>query len=262
VGKSYNKDVVQEVRAVLPGGRFIGAIESLRDTEESSNGNYQIIALLRITEPKEFVDSPWYEQFVIGDTNDPGADLDETWRKSYAARRYRSLLEAAAVSLSGDTDEDAGQAAGKLIGFTIERKAEPEVDKYGQPNRYAGSMRSNVVAFWRVGTRAPGVDTEVEVSASAKQAAATGASDGSAVPRWTPAGSTNTAGGNAVVVAGENVQTQATPIVTPAAAPTRARVGRQTAAAAIQCPLCKVQIGRDDFRDHVGNCKGPSEVPF
>ncbi|MGH2670063.1 MAG: hypothetical protein ACRDH5_13285 [bacterium] len=209
----------------------------MSDDEETSNGKYQIKARLAVVEPESLVGNSHFEAFVIGSNDDPSADDPNTW-KGLSAGRYREMLTKSGVELTGDVEQDIATAVGQTIGAHITQTIEPAVTKDGQPNPYAGRVRSQVApgAFFRPGEKEVGLD-----------AAPT---DNGVAPRVAPRAIAPAAKPAAPVA-----KPPAAPVVkAPAAAPRAAPVAKAAPATKVQmlpCPICSESVERAGFTAHV-----------
>lgn len=230
-GKQYSPDVIPEVGVQLPSGRFMFKIEEMDDSERTSNGKYQIRTTLRVVEPAQFQGTPHYENFVIGSDSDPEADDPDTW-KSYAAGRYKQLLKKAGVEPSGDIEGDAASATDQLVGGLVVQSIEPPIDRHGQPNAYAGRIRSQTQAFFRPGERETGVDATTD-GASASAPARPAAPRGAPTPQVP----------KKLSVAPPPQQAKPPAKPAPAAAPPKAKT--------LPCPICQQPVVREQLGAHV-----------
>jgi hypothetical protein len=124
---------VSEQGRKLPADLYKVKVTSQVDTE-ARNGQFMIKASGRIMEPKAFRAQPLDLNFVIGVTGDTavklsiesGEDLaaenEETWMKNPSARRYKAYLKALGVASTGDTEEEAEDAVGKVFFVQFEEK--------------------------------------------------------------------------------------------------------------------------------------------
>jgi hypothetical protein len=229
LGKSYNPAVIPEVGIQLPPGRFVFRIGALDDSQETGTGKYQIKAPLRVEEPAAFAGCPHTENFVIGTTDDPQADTEAAW-KSYAAGRYRKLLEKAGIELTGDVTQDNQAAEGQLVGGIMMHTIEPPLDKLGQPNPYGGRTRVQIGDFFRVGDREPGLDPVPGAPTSAPTTPPPNRP--TSPPRQTPP-----------------AQTHQQPAAGPAKPKAQAN-SKQT----LPCGICNQRVPRDEYPQHVEMC--------
>lgn len=151
----YDPTIIPDLGVQLPPGNALLKIEALDDNEETSTGKYQIKATLRVLEPTEFADQPFFERFVIGTDTDPGADDPNSWR-GFAAQRYRDMLLKAGVSLTGTIEGDAAVAKDQPVGVIIENEVQGATNRDGTPNRYAGRVQARVKSFFRPGEKSTG----------------------------------------------------------------------------------------------------------
>ena len=155
MAKTYDPGIIPELGETLPPGNYIFRIESLDDSEPTTTGKYMIKATLRVAEPADHVEAPFYENFVIGTDLDLEADDPNSW-KGIAARRYRDLLLKSGVALTGNIEKDNAVAAGQMVGGSIRNEVQGPTNRDGTPNRYAGNVQARIGAFFRVGEKAVG----------------------------------------------------------------------------------------------------------
>ena len=155
MGKMIDPGITPELGETLPPGNYIFRIESLDDSEPTSTGKYMLKATLRVSEPTDHAESPFYENFVIGTDADMEADDPNSW-KGIAARRYKDMLAKAGVAWSGNIDEMNTTAAGQLVGGSIRNEVQGPTNRDGSPNRYAGNVQARIGGFFRVGEKAVG----------------------------------------------------------------------------------------------------------
>lgn len=156
MGKMYPTDL-PEVGGTLDAGNYLAAISKFSDDLPTKTGKYQIKVELTVQEPTDARGSKQFENFVIGTDEDPTADDPVTWKKSFAAGRYRQLFIAAGLELSGNSDTDWAKATGQIVGLVIKTEIQAKLNKDGSENPYAGREQSRVRQFFRRGEKVVGV---------------------------------------------------------------------------------------------------------
>ena len=143
--------------------------EGIQKFTETEPGNYnaQIVALeerpvsvsgedvkrltyslqLKILEPQNRAGRMHFETFWIGTTEDPLAQMDETWQAN--AGRLMVMCEAAGVPFVG---EDIDNVMARLPGAVVSFTAEKSVSKKPPYKTYV-----NITKWWPIGSIEPGL---------------------------------------------------------------------------------------------------------
>src|SRR6266404_3874421 len=99
---------------VVPDGGYLASIANLEVSQTGNNaktpGAKMFKAMYSIKEPKEYKGVPLFDNFVIGNEDDPDATKTSTWKASRGAKALKKLLTAAQVPLEGE-EEDICDAA-------------------------------------------------------------------------------------------------------------------------------------------------------
>lgn len=192
----------------------------------TSTGKKMFRCVAQVELPEAQAGQQVYENFVIGNDNDPAAQLKETWTASVGARRWKGLLKAAAVPAS---TSEANLCAG-FEGSVFCGVATTYTEKDGD---YAGTMR-NRWNFYKVGTYQPGV---------VAKKGAVGAVRAPAAPQ--PASFVPPMGGVPMPSLVPPVPTMSAP-APPVSAPPPGIM--------LPCGICGKQFSPGDFPTHVAQC--------
>lgn len=172
-----------------PTGVYIARVRSLEKGYTKAPGNKLVWSgEFEVEEPVTEAGSVAYEMFVVGNDDDPNGTDQETWNKSVGARRFRGLLKAANIAIDDDSeaeeafDEGAAAVTDQKVCISVEQETEPETDRNGMPNQYAGKKRSRINRFYPLGTVAPMVAGQSTNGPKAPGAASRPASRPAATP--------------------------------------------------------------------------------
>lgn len=253
MGRQYAPDTIPEWRATLPGGRWVLAIEDIKDDEPTGTGKYQIKSVLRTLEPMDGL--PHFENFVIGNDNDTNGDDPDSW-KGPAGQRYIQMLKKAGIEPTGDTEQDFAAVVGQQVGAVITQRVEPAIDRNGQPNQYAGQVRSQADTFFRVGERETGLDAsdgagpvQPVLARPPVRTAPVGAAGRTTTQPPQPARATAPASRGAIGTPRQPPQPAPRPA--PASAPRPAPIAQAPKSKQMKCTICNQMVNRDVFADHV-----------
>lgn len=150
---------------LLPAGLLLFEIAEGKETETSTNKlAYQV--QLVVLEPAGARGMPAWNMFTIGSNDDPMAEEDETWRRSFGGRQMKTMAVKAGVAFDGrDMDEVCADLKGQRVLAMCEVQVEPETGKDGLPNAYAGRIRNNFTAWYAPGSREPFLKEEGQTGA-------------------------------------------------------------------------------------------------
>jgi len=251
---------------VFPTGNFHVTGVKLEE-RFSNNGKLMYSADMQILEHPNtgmYTNMHHFENFVIGSDEDLTADVPGTWQQSFGAKRLKQMLKAAQVSEHADMDKICAGFNGVQFILSLRWFREPELNKDGTPNQYAGQERNDVTGFAKIGAKEPMIEPQKgAVGPGAKPApVAPVAPPVSGLPVGPPAvappiapppvgvpvaGPPPTAPPTAVPPVGPpvvNVPQTPTPAVTPVAG------GGQM----LPCNVCGQQVPAEQFAQHIGQC--------
>ena len=138
---------------VLDDGYYAFDIESCEE-QTARSGNYMMVVGFRGAEPASAAGTLHTENYVVGTPEDPGAADPDTWAKSVGFSRFARLMDRAKVARNGaEAEQVCQEAIGKRVILQVQQEVEPAIDKYGQPNQYAGRVRMRVRESFAVGER-------------------------------------------------------------------------------------------------------------
>ena len=232
---------------LVPGGIY-HCVGKMLEEVASSTGKLMYKAQIEIAEPQEHAGHLFFENFCIGSDEDPNADSVDTWKGSFAAKRYKKLLNAAQVPQQADMEQIlfAFQSTQFLISVVLTKEKDGE---------YKGQDTNKLANFYKIGERPIGIDPK---SAMTMKAGANRAAPAAVAP---PVAAPVATAPNVPVV-------PAAPIVVPPAAPVAPVVAAPPAAAivppppaapaaplaagpAMPCNVCGQQIPMADYAAHV-----------
>jgi len=133
---------------VLEGGRYIMKGVKLEDGTASS-GKRMFSAQMQVEQPETYKGMMLFENFVTGTDENP---LDIV-ASSLGTRRMKKNLKAAQVPGSNSVAQMCKSYEGSLFGVTVSKYEEKD-------GEYKGTLRNRIGAFWKIGERQPGIDTE------------------------------------------------------------------------------------------------------
>ena len=133
MAKKWPAEEVSESGVLLPDGLYTVKVVDATE-EETRNGKYMIRVRTRlVTNPKN---QPFNFQFVIGTDDDPTADDLNTWRASFSASRYKSMLVAAEVPPTGDVEEELDNLKGRRFVIDIGHHEDESGRRYNDANAF------------------------------------------------------------------------------------------------------------------------------
>jgi hypothetical protein len=100
----------------------------------------------------------FFENFVIGSDDDLEATVPGTWQTSFGASRMKQMITKAQIAEHADMDKICASFPGAQFVMGIIEYKEPEKDRDGQPNAYAGQARNKSGQFYKIGEKEPKLD--------------------------------------------------------------------------------------------------------
>ncbi len=214
----------------------------MEETHSQSTGKLMYAIDVQVMEHPNtaaYTNMHFFENFVIGTDDDPDAQVSGTWVQSVGAKRLKQLINAANIQERADMDKICAAFAGCQLVIGLQAYKEPETNRDGSPNAYAGQERNKSVGFYKLGSREPKVELKL-VKGPAGQVAA---------PPATPA---PPAQAPPVAAAPPAPPQAAAPPAPPAQAPPTAApaAGGQV----LTCQLCQAQVPAMEYAAHFSQC--------
>lgn len=142
---------------ILPTGHYILTIESFEPgVTKTPPERLQYRQQLRVVEPSSHANLVVFDSQTIGNADDPDAEYVETWQQSGGARRLKAICNAAGIQ-EDDDDRLIAAIEGQQVLAYIEEYTEPDTNRDGSPNQYAGQLRNRIGRYYKVGDREPGL---------------------------------------------------------------------------------------------------------
>ncbi len=211
-----------------------------------------------------FTNMHFFNNFVIGSDEDPEAANDGTWIQSFGAKRVKQMVAAAQIPEKNDMDKICDGFAGCQFMLSLRAYKEPELDRQGMANQYAGQERNDISSFAKVGSKEPSIDQAAAAASAAAptapppppgQGPAAGAPPvGAVAPVQTTVASDGPPAAPAAApqtTAGPAVETEVTqPPVQPVPQP----ANNDGQVATLPCTVCHQQIPNTEFAAHFQQC--------
>lgn len=232
MGRQFAWDDIPDSGALLPAGTYLVGVESIEEKTAEQSGKLMYSAVFRVIEPDQFSNMPIYNNFVIGNDDDPGADDPETQKASVGAKMMKACMKAAQVAFHPDIDVMIGAAQDQQLVITLTQSTETK------EGPYKGRVRNNVAGFYPVGTREPSVTAGGAPAVKPAKPPLKGVTGGKAQAPARPG----------APIGGKLPPKAAAPVSA------KAPVGKKTAAAAtVTCTLCDPaqQVPRTEYVAHV-----------
>lgn len=170
---------VKEPFEQLPGGTLQMETVRLEEAVKGGDNLFCYVATLKVTAPESAAGQEHQETFFIGTEEDPNAETEDTWIKR--AGRLKQYVEKSGVAFEGaDMDVVMSEIQQTSVLALVRQSHEPEMKK-GQPNPYAGRVRSNVKSWLAVGEREPALE-EVQLTSLTTGGGTVNGSGGMAAP--------------------------------------------------------------------------------
>lgn len=111
-----------------------------------------------IVEPKAYEGQHFFEQFCIGNEEDPEAEDLKTWQTTFGAKQFKKFIKSLGIPFGDEEDRESFCNAIKGAEYlaTITEKVEPATRKVNGvevANEYAGRINNNVTAYWKLGEK-------------------------------------------------------------------------------------------------------------
>lgn len=140
----------------LPAGRYyleVVEYDAKPETAHSKTGKYMPSISFKVLQPAEYAGRklPRKEYFVLGTDEDPEFEDENT--KGPGLGRFKRLTDAAGVSCDGEVDEVLAEV--QTVGAILSREVQPEKNRDGTTNEYAGRVQNEIKSFFAVGDHAP-----------------------------------------------------------------------------------------------------------
>lgn len=130
----------------LPSGNFQMKWVKLEDGQSNSSGKRMFKAQYQVIAPLEYQGQAYFENYVTGSEEAPGAILPG----SMGTKSFKRALKAAQIPPANDINVVIRGAINSELVLTINEF----VEKAGE---YAGQMRNRTVGYWRVGEKQVGL---------------------------------------------------------------------------------------------------------
>lgn len=137
-------------------GLIVFDVMDLEPIESKSSGKLGYALQSKAVEPDAVADQQMFLRLWIGSDDDPQAEKEETWTRTYGGKRFNELLEACQIAKAPMDDDDiiAAIKGQRFVGSVVV-KTEPDQDRDGNPNPYAGRESNEVKHFYRMGEKEP-----------------------------------------------------------------------------------------------------------
>lgn len=143
-------------------------------TKEKEGKNQKLMFKLDcvIVEPAEYKGQHYFEQFCIGNEDDPDAEELKTWQTTFGAKEFKKFIKALGIPFGDEEDRESfcnAVRGGEFLVSMIEQ-TEPKtkkIDGIEQDNPYAGKVRNKVTAYWKLGEKEAGTAKPVAKKAGA-----------------------------------------------------------------------------------------------
>lgn len=144
-------------RKRLESGIVLAAASELTPGLSSQQQLYQVAATFKVIAPEEFAGALIWENFVIGDQEDPTAEQAATWGRTIGGSRFRRYADRAKVPFGKMSSMVAG-LMGRPVVIDVYTRVEPakkqnRSTKEWETNPYAGKSRRNIRDFYAVGEK-------------------------------------------------------------------------------------------------------------
>jgi len=196
-----------------------------------------------------------FNNFVIGSDDDPEAQVPGTWAKGFG-RSYKQMIAAAQITEKHDTDKQCAAFAGTQFIWGLRAQKQPDTNRDGTPNPFAGNEQNNVTRFYKVGAKDPEIEPKKVVPGAGVKAAVA-----PTAPPLAPAAPTPIAPampGSPVPPPAPVVPMAPAPVtpVAPAAPPPPVNPAPAPAGTTqmLPCNICGQQVEAAQFAAHINAC--------
>jgi hypothetical protein len=242
MGRKIPFDTMQSMGELLP--RCIVTVEGKDfESKPTSTGKLMYRTRGEVIEPAELAGQAAFDQFVIGSDADPEAEQAATWN-GFGGKRFRSMMEACQIEMSPKDDEElASEWVGQRYQAFYIVKKQPERNKDGSENQYAGNEQNEAKAYYPIGTHEARVLDDGEMPASVKRVSG---------PARTVAAE-NVPGARVVAQRATKVTATTAPVATKANGQTPPPKAAKPAAAtrSMKCSMCNTDVPVAGFAQHV-----------
>jgi len=166
----------------LPSGWFKAIWVKCNTEEATQAGRRMIRCSWRIDEPEKYAGLFHNESFVVGRADEgQGMAIDPT---AFGTRRFKEACQGSGVPLRGSMDLMAISSALKdrPVMLLINQYTEPETNRDGSPNEYAGQIRARCNGFANTTERKPSVFDQPGAKGGGNGAAKSGGASVKTVP--------------------------------------------------------------------------------
>lgn len=137
--------IPDSVGNVLPTNTYKFEIETLEEVQ-SSKERYMIKGTYRVLEPKSEAGMVLFDNYAIGNEQDPQGDDPKSW-EGIAAARFKDLIKKSGVTQHKTVEETCTAARGNM--FIGEVTQETEMKE----GPYKGQVRNRLKKVYRVGEK-------------------------------------------------------------------------------------------------------------
>ena len=213
----YAPETIGDFADTLPAGNLVGQIVDIDDSKATKeHGHYMLTVTIKITEPSQARGLQHTEYFAIGTLDDPRAALPETWN-GMAGKRFAGPMKGLLACAGIGRTGSTMRDAALAVGQSGGRAVTHRIEGAVGRDGRPNQYAGQVRAEVRFFK--PG-EREVGFSDAAPKAA---------LPARRPA-----------LPPSVNGQPSAPP----------------SGGGTLTCPKCRGQVGREEFRGHVGACQG------
>jgi hypothetical protein len=140
-------------RKRLEEGTVLVSVEAIQPGLSSRQSLYQIATTFRVVEPPEFAGALIWENFVIGDRDDPMAEQLDTWGRTVGGSRFRRYADRAKVPFGRISAMVPALLATRVV-VDMYTAVESPKKADGSPNPYAGKVNKRIRDFFAVNEKA------------------------------------------------------------------------------------------------------------